>query len=169
MLKKQQINMAIEKLKNNEIIILPTDTVYGFSAISSDKNAAKINSLKKAPLDKPLIVLVSNLEQLEGIIDLDKNLLEIFDCKEPTTVITKLKNSNKTIAFRLITRVDLKEIIDSVGPIFSTSVNFHGEKIITDKNKIKKIFSVDFFNSDDECLDKKPSRIYVYTSNKWIR
>jgi L-threonylcarbamoyladenylate synthase len=42
-----EIQAAIAALSHNEIVILPTDTIYGISAIVSEDNARRINTIKK--------------------------------------------------------------------------------------------------------------------------
>ncbi|KAF5295869.1 hypothetical protein FQA39_LY13042 [Lamprigera yunnana] len=94
----KQIVQAIDLLNKNQVIILPTNTLYGLSAKVSLDNKIKINELKKAPLDKPLIILIKSISQLKemGISNYDKELL----CsKVPTTVILE-NNVKEKIAVR---------------------------------------------------------------------
>ncbi|KAF5295606.1 hypothetical protein FQA39_LY12779 [Lamprigera yunnana] len=96
----KQIVQAIDLLNKNQVIILPTNTLYGLSAKVSLDNKIKINELKKAPLDKPLIILIKSISQLKemGISNYDKELL----CsKVPTTVILE-NNVKEKIAVRIL-------------------------------------------------------------------
>jgi tRNA A37 threonylcarbamoyladenosine synthetase subunit TsaC/SUA5/YrdC len=47
-LTKEQRVAIVEKLKNNEILILPTDTIYGLSMKVQGNQPIVLNSLKKA-------------------------------------------------------------------------------------------------------------------------
>ncbi|WP_434334468.1 Sua5/YciO/YrdC/YwlC family protein [Mycoplasma capricolum subsp. capricolum] len=166
MLTDTKINKAIELLKNNQIVILPTDTIYGLSAIYSLENQIKINQVKKADINKPLIVLISSLDQLDklDILDLtDKNFLLNTD---PTTVI--FKTTSSSIAIRLVKRNDIKQIINNTGPIISTSVNIHGFDPLTNKKDLisfNKNIEVFF----DEELNNNPSKIYSSILKKYLR
>jgi len=47
-LTKEQRVEIVQKLNNNEILILPTDTIYGLSMKSEGNQPIVLNSLKKA-------------------------------------------------------------------------------------------------------------------------
>ena len=84
----------------------------------------------------------------------------MINSPEPTTVISfKKENPDKTYALRLIKRDDIKSIIDSVGPIYSTSVNISGDDFLTKKDEFLE-FSTSicgvFFT---EKLAAQPSKI----------
>jgi L-threonylcarbamoyladenylate synthase len=57
-------------LKKGEVVAFPTETVYGLGADATNTSAVrKIFEAKGRPQDNPLIVHISNLEQLYNIID----------------------------------------------------------------------------------------------------
>lgn len=65
-----QIVEASQFLKNNEVIAFPTETVYGLGAnAKSDAAVGKIFSAKGRPSDNPLIVHISNKEQLAELVE----------------------------------------------------------------------------------------------------
>ncbi|AGJ90505.1 L-threonylcarbamoyladenylate synthase [Mycoplasma putrefaciens] len=167
MLKKHEESKAIELLKQNKIIILPTDTIYGLSAIYSLENEQKINLIKNADINKKLIILISSLDQLNDlkiIDDHDKNYL-VLD--QPTTVIFATSN-NLTIAVRLVKRADIKNIINQVGPIISTSVNLHGSEPLKKYQDLKEFNKKITLFFDTE-LNASPSKIYDSINKKYIR
>jgi L-threonylcarbamoyladenylate synthase len=56
---------AVALLNQDEIVALPTETVYGLAArMDSPIAIKKIFELKKRPLDHPLIMHIANREQL---------------------------------------------------------------------------------------------------------
>ncbi|UUV22743.1 L-threonylcarbamoyladenylate synthase [Paenimyroides aestuarii] len=64
----KDIQKAIEALQNNELIALPTETVYGLAANAYNETAIKkIFELKKRPLYNPLIVHLHSSEQLKEV------------------------------------------------------------------------------------------------------
>ena len=79
----KDINLAIEILKQDGIIGLPTETVYGLAArMSSEMAIKKIFELKNRPLTNPLIVHLAKAEDLllvaENIPPLALTLAEHF-------------------------------------------------------------------------------------------
>mgnify|MGYP001380652101 CR=1 FL=1 len=66
--KPNSINLkrAKKKVENNNVIGLPTETVYGLAANAySDKSVKKIFKLKKRPTFNPLIIHFKNLKELK--------------------------------------------------------------------------------------------------------
>lgn len=62
------INSAVEALMNDELVALPTETVYGLAANAYSDNALKkIFELKKRPLYNPLIVHIKSASYLDEI------------------------------------------------------------------------------------------------------
>jgi L-threonylcarbamoyladenylate synthase len=138
-----QIVEIATAIKESKIVIMPTDTIYGFSCIK--KSEAKLREIKKRE-NKPFIYLVSNYEMIKRFdinndidIDIYRNVLE-KNWPNMITFILLTKNNEK-IAFRMPNDPVLLKIIDIVGePIVSTSVNYSGEPIITDIDHIKLEF-----------------------------
>lgn len=57
---------SIECLKNNQLIGLPTETVYGLAALASSKTAVrKIFEVKQRPTSHPLILHLADFEELD--------------------------------------------------------------------------------------------------------
>ncbi|ATG97765.1 L-threonylcarbamoyladenylate synthase [Mesoplasma lactucae] len=168
-LNAERIWQAQAELKNDQIIILPTDTIYGLSARVHGDNEERINELKNADIWKPLIILVSNLDMAKNMVEGSEDDFKKLESAEPTTVIFKEKNGPDTLAIRLVKRDDLIKIIDQIGPIYSTSVNTHGEEPITDVDKLEnwnrkvELFSV------GELPIRKPSKIYNSIKKEYIR
>ena len=62
------INLAIVALQNEDIIGLPTETVYGLAGnIYSEKAIKKIFETKKRPFYNPLIVHIKNIDYLDVV------------------------------------------------------------------------------------------------------
>ena len=59
------LEQAITLLKNGEVVAIPTETVYGLAADASNDSALqKIFSIKQRPADHPLIVHISDINQV---------------------------------------------------------------------------------------------------------
>ena len=65
-------------LEKNQILALPTETVYGLAGNAySHKSVKRIYSLKKRPQKNPLIIHYYNLELLKKDAEYDKNFLKL--------------------------------------------------------------------------------------------
>lgn len=65
----KDIQKAIDILTNEELVAIPTETVYGLAGnIFSKKAIQKIFETKKRPLFNPLIVHIPSVEKLDSIV-----------------------------------------------------------------------------------------------------
>ena len=79
------LSKAAEKLKNGQLVVFPTETVYGLGANALIPAAVKnIFTAKGRPSDNPLIVHVSNLDMAENILLIRKSfrarILSFYRC-----------------------------------------------------------------------------------------
>lgn len=73
-----EIEKAIEMLRKNEVVAIPTETVYGLAANAlSDDAVAKIYALKTRPQFNPLIIHVASLEAAQEIAVFNDAALEL--------------------------------------------------------------------------------------------
>lgn len=89
------LNDVISILKNEGLVILPTETVYGIAASAySDFACKKIFEAKGRAQDNPLIVHVSNKKMLYDIVEkpnyIEEKLIDNF-MPGPFTLILKKK------------------------------------------------------------------------------
>jgi len=62
------IDTAVDLLKNGDVVVFPTDTIYGIGAsIAQESGIKKIFEVKSRSPDKPLIIYVASFEQLEQV------------------------------------------------------------------------------------------------------
>lgn len=136
--------LVLEALKNNQIVIIPTDTVYGFSGIVLEKDIPfhegtdeKIRQIKGRAETKPLIQLIGRPEDINQYTDdeIPQSLLNKWPGALTIIVNTKkthpLYKRYPTIAFRCPGDLWLREIIIKAGaPIYSTSVNRSGSPVL---------------------------------------
>lgn len=130
---------ALKVLQNKQILLYPTDTVWGLGCDATcDEAVFKIFQLKNREESKSLVVLVSSIEMLKTYIqEIPEKALQIIKTSEnPTTVIynnpTRLASntisSDSTIAIRIPTHDYCLDLINLFGkPIVSTSANISGE------------------------------------------
>ena len=152
-IKKQELNDVIEKLKNDEIVILPTETVYGLAASAySDKACIKIFEAKGRAQDNPLIVHVSDKKMIyditKGTNEIEEKLIDSF-MPGPFTLILEKKEcicdtvtcSGKTVGIRMPTNKIINEVIKESGlPLAAPSANVSGRPSGTCIEDIKNEF-----------------------------
>ena len=94
------LKKAKKNLENNNVIGIPTETVYGLAGNAySNKSVKKIFKLKKRPSFNPLIIHFKSLKDLknDAMLNADfKRLYSVF-CPGPLTFILK-KNKNSKIS-----------------------------------------------------------------------
>lgn len=95
-LKSDQINKAVDLLKNGEIVAIPTETVYGLAADALNEHGiAKIFEAKKRPADHPLILHIENTDQMNDWainISEDTQKLAKHFWPGPLTIIVEKNN-----------------------------------------------------------------------------
>ncbi len=163
----------IEKiLQEGGVGIIPTDTVYGFCVNALNKDAIKkIYKIKKRDLDKPLVLFVKNIDEIEkyGILnEKSKKIINKFIPGKITIVLKKREPSFlislkkfETIGIRIPNDDFVLNLLNSIkSPLATTSANISGKKTPKDFEGIKEIFSgvVDFIVDGGE-LGEIPSTV----------
>ena len=150
--KQNEIDELARILKNDGIIAVPTDTVYGLCArIDSEKAHNKLIETKNRPTNKLFPIMCANKEQIKSIAKLNNTAEKLIDCFMPgpiTLILEKriqLPNSiNKkytSIAVRMATSKSLEKLIEEVGsPVFMTSANISGEPTCESLEEIEEKF-----------------------------
>ena len=85
-----EIEKSIKALEKGDIILLPTDTIWGICCDATNTKAINnISKLKKRTKEKSFICLVSKIELLEKIIgSISEKILKILtQSKKPTSFI----------------------------------------------------------------------------------
>ena len=92
------LKKAKKNLENNNIIGIPTETVYGLAGNAySNKSTKKIFKLKKRPGFNPLIIHFKNLNDLKKNVVLNDDFRKLYNsfCPGPITFILKKKKNSK--------------------------------------------------------------------------
>ena len=158
--------IAANLIKNGEIIVYPTDTIYGFGVDASNSQAIeKLNQLKNR--GNPYSIIVETINMLKSYADISNNLEEHIKQFVPgpyTFILNKKYNKNlsdfislnlKTIGIRIPDHIFPINIVALTKiPIVTTSVNVHKSKSInTAKEIINKFQDINIFY--DEKIDQK--------------
>ena len=152
--KQSEIEEVVTVLKNDGVISVPTDTVYGICArINSSKAYLKLVSVKNRPSTKSFPVMCSDIEQIKSIATLDDNALKLIKAFMPgpiTLVLNKrpdvlsyINNAGARetdeLAIRMAPTPFLKELIKEVGsPLFLSSANKSGKDVCRSLDEIEE-------------------------------
>jgi L-threonylcarbamoyladenylate synthase len=95
---QSNIKKAKKYLDNNHCVAVPTETVYGLAANAYSSSAVKkIFSLKKRPLNNPLIVHYYNIDRINVDCEINDNLIKLYKkfSPGPLTYVLKLRKNSK--------------------------------------------------------------------------
>ncbi len=137
------IEKCLDTLKKGEIILYPTDTIWGIGCDATNTEAvAKIYAIKKRDEKKSMIILLAHENDIKNYAkepnEKIKNL--IATTEKPLTIIypdakklaPNLINEDGTIAIRVVKNAFCEYLIKAFRkPIVSTSANISGEKTAT--------------------------------------
>ena len=159
---KDRMTIVINKvIDDNELIVFPTDTVYGLGAkVLDNLGQERIMELKNRACSKRFAVLCANLEQIESIAIVNDDAKKIINKFLPggLTLILEAKNKDihnyaidNTVAVRIPKHPIAIKLLLENGPLATTSVNLSGEKPLNDYDTINSKFKglVDYIFSDE--------------------
>ncbi len=153
---------------DKRIFLLPTDTVYGLHARALCKSdVERLRLLKKRDKNKPFIVLLKDVNELEKFgVNLNKRLENFLNKIWPGPYSVLLPVSDEfnyigakgKIAFRVPSRPELLDFLAFVGPLVSSSANISGEPTLQSVSEAKRVFGkqVDLYIDEGE-LNTEPS------------
>jgi L-threonylcarbamoyladenylate synthase len=133
----RQIEEIAATLTSGEVVLLPTDTIYGLHAVATDARAvARVTEIKGRDETKPFIAIASSIDDLArlgvviepGVLDALSNiwpapLTVILPLREPIAASRGLA----TLAVRIPALDWLRDLAHRTGPLVSTSANRSGE------------------------------------------
>ncbi len=179
----KDIKKIINSLENQEIVSIPTDTVYGLSCMINKAAVQNLIKLKQRDCSKGFIIISANPEYLLDYVDtskLDNHHIDKLVSKttEPTTWIVPAKESIKwltgdrdTLAIRLVQTQVLKTITNTLEDvIISTSANISGLEPCRNIKDINKTFpTIQVLECTSTSKNSKPSRIINLLNEKQLR
>ena len=194
---RENIERSAKLILNDEIVAIPTETVYGLGANGlSDIAVSKIFKAKNRPQDNPLILHISDYDMMENLVyELSDEIKEFLNhfWPGPLTVVMKKKEiipdavscGLDTVAIRMPNNEIARSFIKQCGvPIAAPSANISGkpspttaEDVFTDMNgKISVILDGGLCNIGIEStvldLTKKPYTILrpgFYTKEDFLK
>jgi L-threonylcarbamoyladenylate synthase len=158
---------AAHFLLERKVIIIPTDTIYGFSGVAPDTKQ-QIVAIKGRDEGKPFIELISAPENLTGRTTdtINPDLLALW----PGAITIIVNTTTGTTAFRCPGDPWLREVLRLAGcSVYSTSVNRSGEKPLIAIEDICREFGneVDLVIDGGNSSESKASTIVDATHDEY--
>ena len=186
---KKVVETTIKLIKEGEVIICPTDTVYGLICDATNIKAVKrLLKIKRRPKNKPTPIFVKNLKMAKTLAKIDKKQEKILKAVWPGKVTTVLKRTRfrqgfggrekirlygvdkKTIALRFPDYKLLNVLLKKLNcPLAETSANISGRPPLTKIEEIIKQFKIRKYQPDlaidaGNLLNSRPSVVLDLTS-----
>ncbi len=175
------ISKAYDLIAKGEIIVYPTDTLYGFGVDATNSQAIKkLNILKLR--EQAYSIIVNSYQMAEKHVYIPDKLKKQFKnfFPGPYTGIFKKKSESdlsslvnpglETIGIRIPKSefiIDLVALLQK--PIITTSVNVHGEPSLNNPEEIKNKFSkITVFTNSKINRYSKGSTIVDFTSSPMV-
>ncbi len=172
----QYINLAHKAVENGEVIVYPTDTLYGFGVDATNTDAVQhLNRLKGRT--QPLSIVLESIEQMhdyaEFDVDIQTEMDQLFPGQYTALLSAKqnklsplVQNGSPKIGIRIPDHFFSIKLIKLLGkPIITTSINRHGTEPLNDVTQVETDFpNVDIFE-DSNHTPSKGSTIIDYTSS----
>ena len=171
-------------IRNGGIVVFPTETVYGIGTNGlNSKSVQKLYTIKKRPFNKPISLLVNNVDMIKQIAkDITPIEYKIIDTffPGPLTIILKKKDiipdivtaGLPTVGVRIPANDTALNLINIAKvPIATSSANVSGDPSGTNISNIidnfsNNINSIDYFIDDDKKRTGHASTIIQIINNK---
>jgi L-threonylcarbamoyladenylate synthase len=148
----------MNKILPDDIVIYPTDTVWGIGCrLNSKINFDKIAVIKNTSLGKPLSIMFASVKELKKYFNFPKQFtdewLELFFSMETSLGIPLSWSNEKiplwahgssdVISVRCLSNKVIENLYHNFdGPFYSTSLNLSGEPPITKLDDAKKFLQL---------------------------
>lgn len=178
------IRHAVHILKQGGIIAYPTEAVFGLGCLpDKPESIQRLLQIKQRPIEKGLILLADNLEQLAPYIaTLDAHSLKKIQAPTqlpttwlvptPSSTSALLKGRFQSIAIRLSSHPIVKQLCQQAqSPIISTSANITGRHMTYSAFEVRLHFKdqLDYILNAPLGNNDKPSIIKDVLTDQIIR
>ena len=153
-LQEDKLEIAVELLKNDQIVGIPTETVYGIG-VNPFSHAAVENLFKIKERDdtKPLSLLIHSFSDIHKL-DITTEIPEVVELywPGPLTVVVEIKDafpkgigtSNpNSIGLRVPENQVALNLLKQTGPLAVTSANISGQDDVSNHIEAMQIFGND--------------------------
>jgi L-threonylcarbamoyladenylate synthase len=177
--RNQGIEAAISAVRSGDLVVMPTDTVYGVGAdaFKSWSVTALLNA-KGRGRNVPPPVLVGSRHTLDGLVarlpERARDLVEAFWPGALTIVVEQaaslqwdLGETNGTVAVRMPLHPVALEVLRETGPMAVSSANLHGQPtaVTAEEAREQLGYKVSVYLEAGPCPDPVPSTIVDMTGD----
>ena len=169
-LNEEVLSKIADSINNGNVVIFPTETVYGIGANGFDEDAIrKLYEIKERPYNKPISLLVNSFSMIEEVAedlsDTERAIIDKFFPGPLTLVVKKNKNipdiltsGTDYVGVRMPKNKTALRIINAAKvPMATTSTNISGMEADIDFEKAYK----DFNDKVDYIIDGGVAQIGV--------
>jgi len=163
---EKYIEMAMNSLNNGDVIVYPTDTLYGFGVDATNSDAIqKLNKLKGR--SQPLSIVLEKVSDVSTYAKITSKItaeLENIFPGEYTILLPSIDselsplvfNSSPLVGIRIPLHFFPLQLVKLFGkPIITTSINRHGNEPLNDVTQVEVDFpNVDIFEDNDHTPSK---------------
>ena len=148
---EEQIKQAVALLRQGEIVIFPTETVYGLGADATNETAIQqVYDIKKRPRNHPLIVHIANIADISNwAVNINQaawSLAKTFwpgpltlILKRDSHVLSSVTGGQDTIAIRIPNHPIAQKLLQLFGSgIAAPSANYFGKLSPTQAGHVHK-------------------------------
>ncbi len=177
------IQNAAKTILSDGVITYPAEAVYGLGCLPENLlGVLRILELKQREMEKGLIVVASDISQLEKLVDFDQSpnirgrVLETWP--GPVTWLVPVRNApvwltgaHNSLAVRVSDHPVIQALCKITGPIVSTSANPAGYPPARSALKVRYYFGdkLDYYLHGNVAKDRQPTEIRDAITNKIIR
>jgi tRNA threonylcarbamoyl adenosine modification protein (Sua5/YciO/YrdC/YwlC family) len=172
------ITAAAAAVAQGDLVVLPTDTVYGIGADAFSAEAvARLLLAKGRGRDMPVPVLIGSVRTLDGIAtaipDVARDLVAAFwpgpltvICHQQPTLMWDLGETRGTVAVRMPLHAVALELLRATGPLAVSSANLSGQEPATTAAEAEEQLGdwVEVYLDGGPTTDSRPSSIVDVTS-----
>lgn len=152
---KLNINEAIMKLEQGEVIGLETDTIIGLA--SEIDYQQKLYEIKNRPLAKKIIYFIYDIKQIPGLDQTDIELIQSYWPGNNTIIIDDQ-------GYRIPNHADVIALLKQLNqPLAVTSANLSGEEHVKNFDEFMCVFpNLDYFTTGLDLSTNRASNIFLY-------
>ena len=154
------LDEAVAALERGEVIVIPTDTVYGVASLPAF--TARLFEVKERPTDVALPVLVADEAQARTIAEVSPTAAALMAAHWPgglTIVLPRAPEfdadlggtDTTTVGVRVPDHDVPRELARRVGPLVTTSANLHGRPTPVTAAEVRAELSVDVVIDGGPC------------------
>ncbi|HMS93392.1 MAG TPA: L-threonylcarbamoyladenylate synthase [Candidatus Saccharibacteria bacterium] len=169
----------INILKNGEIAIIRTDTIYGIVGRANNQaTVERIFHIKGRAPEKSPIILISDPSEMLDTYDIPTLRALQSYWPGPNSIILPSENGpawitrgNKSIAYRLPSDTALQALIREVGPLAAPSANPEGLPPAETIEQAKQYFgdAVDYYHDGGIINNLAPSSLFRYDNDAFVQ